>query len=780
MKSNTGILSPAAEVYKRSLIERDGQQLVELDPSIVFVRDACVQSLASAAARASTDVDDRWGRDVIVSTDHRDLRGDIIRTLPGRDGGTGIDTTQYERSPIVLLMHGKVNEFPVIGGRSKLKVGDVKGMPALEVEEFLFSDDDLGRKINGQWNDRILNAASIAVIPTLWFPLNEAGDRLDPEARSTPKLMAGVDIASSIKTEWSIVTRGADPEALRRAWEPTKTTFDLGARPAGIVPGPTGTTTGNTGPVPERDDDRPYARAAEYVAETPWAVLPSMMATITAILAERRGGYRPTPEEIRERLGSRRRDDAEHIDPEDISDADLVDALEPIQVSPVRVIEITGVISSRGGSMQKLSGIMSAENLISQVNEAARDDSVKAIVFDIDSPGGSVSLIPELAEAIRDAGREKTVVSVANTMAASAAYWVGSSAGEFVVTPSAMVGSLGVFSAHEDLTAQLEQEGVKITEVTAGRFKAELSPFRKLSDGAQAEMQRKVDAWHGMFIADVALGRGTSEADVRENFGAGRMFMAAQAVEVGMADRIATLPQVIAQLEARIAAAGEVETITAELDDGAATEVSDEDAEVIVQQGAAASVLKRTSLEQCPGCQSVAIYWAAADQTDRGGFLFHRRKDGDVCHVREHAMRPIGPTMRTIAMAVRDSLPHGESPAKELHPEARDLVVALGGVAQIRSIPDQVSRLVEVVGSHTREGRVLSAETRTSIIEALTEVEEAVAETEQSVGAIRGVAGSLIRFLATADADTPPGESVTARLPKIAIDPRVAAAVERL
>ena len=312
MKSGTGVLSPAAEVYKRSLVQRDGQQVVELDPTIVFVRDACVQAPTNGD-RASTDIDDRWGRDVIISTDHRDLRGDIIRTGPGPDGGTGIEMTQYCRSPIVLLMHGKLAEFPVIGGRSKVRVGEVKGLPALIVDEFLFADTQLGRDINSQWNDKILNAASIAVIPTLWFPLDEEGHRLDPEARSTPKLMAGVDIASSIKTEWSIVTRGADPEALRRAWEPTKTTFDLG----GYVSSETTITIDPSagGPIiprgyvgvelPDHDDDRPYARAAEYVAETPWAVLPSMMATITAILAERRGGYRPTPEETRERLGAR-------------------------------------------------------------------------------------------------------------------------------------------------------------------------------------------------------------------------------------------------------------------------------------------------------------------------------------------------------------------------------------------------------------------------------------------------------------------------------------------
>jgi ClpP class serine protease len=111
-----------------------------------------------------------------------------------------------------------------------------------------------------------------------------------------------------------------------------------------------------------------------------------------------------------------------------------------------------------------------------------------------------------------------------------------------------MLGSIGVFLRHEEISRMAEMEGVKITTIRAGKYKAETNAFEPLTDAAEAHLQEMVDTTYGLFVADVAKGRGVKEADVRSGFGEGRVILAEQAVELGMADRVSTLEQVIADM----------------------------------------------------------------------------------------------------------------------------------------------------------------------------------------------------------------------------------------
>jgi ClpP class serine protease len=92
----------------------------------------------------------------------------------------------------------------------------------------------------------------------------------------------------------------------------------------------------------------------------------------------------------------------------------------------------------------------------------------------------------------------------------------------------------------------MASEGVKTTLISAGKYKTEGNPYEPLSDEARAAMQAMVDDYYGMFTRAVAKGRGVSVDAVRNGFGEGRMVSASQAVKNGMADRVATLDQVLA------------------------------------------------------------------------------------------------------------------------------------------------------------------------------------------------------------------------------------------
>jgi capsid assembly protease len=223
----------------------------------------------------------------------------------------------------------------------------------------------------------------------------------------------------------------------------------------------------------------------------------------------------------------------------------------PLSSSGVAVIPITGVISHRETLFSMIFGGTSTQRFSSALQQALADPSISAIVFDVDSPGGTVDGVPELSSEIFNARGKKPMIACCNAMAASAAYWIATSADSVLVTPSGQVGSIGVFAAHEDISKALEEEGVKVTLISAGKFKTEGMPYEPLSAEGRANMQQMVNDFHSMFIAAVARNRGVATATVKHGFGEGRMVLAADAVRQGMADGISTLDQTLARLLGR-------------------------------------------------------------------------------------------------------------------------------------------------------------------------------------------------------------------------------------
>jgi signal peptide peptidase SppA len=187
------------------------------------------------------------------------------------------------------------------------------------------------------------------------------------------------------------------------------------------------------------------------------------------------------------------------------------------------------------------------QGLTKQFRAALADDTVKAIVFDVDSPGGDVDGIQELSDEIFNARGQKKIVAVANTMAASAAYWLASAADEFVVTPSGMVGSIGVFTTHNDVSEMDKMMGLKVTYISAGKFKTAANPDEPLSPEAEAAIQSVVDSFYDAFVSGVARNRGVAATDVKNGFGQARCVVAKDALKLHMVDKIATLDQTLAR-----------------------------------------------------------------------------------------------------------------------------------------------------------------------------------------------------------------------------------------
>jgi signal peptide peptidase SppA len=233
----------------------------------------------------------------------------------------------------------------------------------------------------------------------------------------------------------------------------------------------------------------------------------------------------------------------------------------------VAVVRIVGTLTQRGDMINSVS-TRSTDAVAAEVREAAGAQQVDAIVLEIDSPGGEVFGVPEAWQAIREATRQKPVVAVANSFAASAAYYLASAADEIWVTPSGQVGSVGVYALHVDESAALEAMGEKWTFVSAGKYKVEGNPAEPLSEEGQETLQTTVNHYYDMFTRDVARGRGREIGvdAVRRGFGEGRMVLARPAVEERMADEIGTLDDAIrraAQLGRARASAAKAQRLAA-------------------------------------------------------------------------------------------------------------------------------------------------------------------------------------------------------------------------
>jgi capsid assembly protease len=217
----------------------------------------------------------------------------------------------------------------------------------------------------------------------------------------------------------------------------------------------------------------------------------------------------------------------------------------------IAVLPLYGVVTQRGNMVDDISGpgSTSTQQFTSALRQVLADDSVGQILIDIDSPGGSVYGVSELASEIVKARSQKPVIAVANSLAASAAYWIGCSASEFYVTPGGEVGSIGVWQAHFDYSKALEEEGVKPTLISAGKYKVEGNPYVPLVAEAQAFMQSRVDDYYNAFVKGVAKGRGVSVNDVRSGMGEGRVLGADAALAQKMVDGIATFDEVLAKMQ---------------------------------------------------------------------------------------------------------------------------------------------------------------------------------------------------------------------------------------
>jgi signal peptide peptidase SppA len=214
----------------------------------------------------------------------------------------------------------------------------------------------------------------------------------------------------------------------------------------------------------------------------------------------------------------------------------------------VAIIPVLDTLVNRGAWLDSRSGLTSYEGIAAQLRAAGQDPEVRSVLLDISSPGGEAAGMAGLADLIRSVRQTRPVTAFVNDMAASAAYGLASAANEIVISPTSIVGSIGVVMLHADRSGELAAQGVKPTLIFAGSHKVDGNPFEPLSDAVRADLQASVDAHYRQFLDTVAAGRGRKLTADMARATEARTFIGTEAIRLGLADRIASFDEVLASL----------------------------------------------------------------------------------------------------------------------------------------------------------------------------------------------------------------------------------------
>lgn len=269
------------------------------------------------------------------------------------------------------------------------------------------------------------------------------------------------------------------------------------------------------------------------VLTAPWAIEPAKLLEIQAIYATHMRGDKIDLGALEKKLG------------------------RPLANEPqgyatqqgVAVLPIEGVIAKRMNMFTQISGGISTELAARDLQAAIDDPAVHSIILAIDSPGGTVDGTITLASAV--AACPKPIVTLASGTMASAAYWIGSAANACYITDATtVVGSIGVVATHTDVSKSQEAQGIKTTEIAAGKYKRIASNYEPLSKEGRQTIQDQVDYTYALFVDAVATQRGVGTNKVLSDMADGRIFIGQQAIDAGLVDGVSTLGTLVQQLNA--------------------------------------------------------------------------------------------------------------------------------------------------------------------------------------------------------------------------------------
>jgi protease IV len=213
------------------------------------------------------------------------------------------------------------------------------------------------------------------------------------------------------------------------------------------------------------------------------------------------------------------------------------------------VIKITGPISGDSDNGIFAAGGASSTEIVRQLEKARDDDSIEAVILEINSPGGSAVASDEIAQAVKEVrAQNKTVVAWIRESGASGAYWIASSADYIVANRMSITGSIGVISSYLQFDRFIADWNVSYNRLISGDNKDIGDPFVNLTNTQRAFLQSKLNRVHGFFIDEVARNRNMSREKVVK-LADGSFFLGVEAKENGLIDTLGGKNEAIAYIE---------------------------------------------------------------------------------------------------------------------------------------------------------------------------------------------------------------------------------------
>lgn len=226
----------------------------------------------------------------------------------------------------------------------------------------------------------------------------------------------------------------------------------------------------------------------------------------------------------------------------------------------VAIVPIKGLITRNLSFQDACAGVVATDPIkVAEAVEAAdANENVKAIVADVNTPGGVTTGVVEAAARIRAvaAKTKKPMIAQVNGLCASAGYWLSSAFPEISITPSGMIGSIGVYTHHDNVAEKMAREGVERTYISAGPRKLDGRPNAPLTEEAMASIQERVDYTYAQFLEAVAAGRGDTVEAVRAGYGQGAVLMPGPGIKARLADRERTMEETMAAFGVKVVSAG--------------------------------------------------------------------------------------------------------------------------------------------------------------------------------------------------------------------------------
>lgn len=201
-------------------------------------------------------------------------------------------------------------------------------------------------------------------------------------------------------------------------------------------------------------------------------------------------------------------------------------------------IKVRGVIAT-DNSTSPFSRPQGAGAIAKKVREAGEDEDVKAIVLDINSPGGTVAAVQNIYSEILKAKKNgKKVVAMFRDVAASGGFYIAMAADKIVAEPGTITGSVGVIMQSANVEGLFNKIGVKMVPITSGKYKDIGSAYRPMTEAEKALLQDMVDDTYTQFFAAVKAGRPDVEESVLQEYTDGRVFTGQRAYNLGFIDKL--------------------------------------------------------------------------------------------------------------------------------------------------------------------------------------------------------------------------------------------------